>query len=83
MEDDNHSKDEGDQGHSRRTYSINGASNYSTGGRLLIRPKFSPLALEILNHPVLRIKMSSCKYDGSSDPDNHVAAYEGHMYVYT
>lgn len=27
--------------------------------------------------------MSSCKYDGNYDPDANVAAYEGHMYLYT
>ncbi|XP_048489887.1 uncharacterized protein LOC125491858 [Beta vulgaris subsp. vulgaris] len=26
--------------------------------------------------------MSSSKYDGISDPDDHVAAYEGHMFLY-
>ncbi|XP_021866285.2 uncharacterized protein [Spinacia oleracea] len=26
---------------------------------------------------------SHIKYDGSTDPDDHIAAYEGHMYLYT
>ncbi|XP_057252269.1 uncharacterized protein LOC130592118 [Beta vulgaris subsp. vulgaris] len=30
-----------------------------------------------------RIKMPTSKYDGTSDPDDHVAAYEGHMFLYT
>ena len=33
--------------------------------------------------PMPRIKISSCKYDGISDPDDHIVAYEGHMYVNT
>ncbi|XP_010667067.3 uncharacterized protein LOC104884166 [Beta vulgaris subsp. vulgaris] len=71
------------QGHSRREYSTVGASNYSAGGHLLIKPKLSPFTPEILNHPMTRIKMPSSKYDGTSDPDDHVAAYEGHMFLYT
>ncbi|XP_010684688.1 uncharacterized protein LOC104899233 [Beta vulgaris subsp. vulgaris] len=27
--------------------------------------------------------MPSSKYDGTSDPDDHVVAYEGHMFLYT
>lgn len=30
-----------------------------------------------------RIKMPSCKYDASSDSDDHIATYEGHMFLYT
>ncbi|XP_057248958.1 uncharacterized protein LOC130590504 [Beta vulgaris subsp. vulgaris] len=71
------------QGHSRREYSTVGASNYSAEGHLLIKPKLSPFTPEILNHPMTRIKMPSSKYDGTSDPDDHVAAYEGHMFLYT
>ena len=47
-------------------------------GHLLIKPNLSPFVPEILNHLMPRIK-----YDGSSDPDDHVATYEGHMYLYT
>ncbi|XP_057249103.1 uncharacterized protein LOC130590633 [Beta vulgaris subsp. vulgaris] len=71
------------QGGSRREYSASGASNYSMGGHLLIKPKLSPFTMDILNHPMTRIKMPTSKYDGTSDPDDHVAAYEGHMFLYT
>ncbi|XP_057247150.1 uncharacterized protein LOC130589400 [Beta vulgaris subsp. vulgaris] len=71
------------QGYARREYGTNGASNYSTGGHLLIKPKLSSFTSKILNHPMSRIKMPSSKYDGTSDPDDHVAAYEGHMFLYT
>ncbi|XP_010667003.1 uncharacterized protein LOC104884108 [Beta vulgaris subsp. vulgaris] len=77
-----HSEEEA-QGYSRREYSTTGASNYSAGGHLLIKPKLSPFTSEILNHSMTRIKMLTSKYDGTSDPDDHVAAYEGHMFLYT
>ncbi|XP_048494591.1 uncharacterized protein LOC125494811 [Beta vulgaris subsp. vulgaris] len=48
-----------------------------------VTPKLSPFTSEILNHPMMRIKMPSSKYDGTSDPDDHVAAYEGYMFLYT
>ena len=50
---------------------------------MLIKPKLSPFIPELLNHPMPRIKMPSSKYAGTSDPDDHVAAYEGHMFFYT
>lgn len=66
-----------------RAYNINDASKYSVSDRLLIKPKLSPFASKILNHLMPRTKMPSCKYDGNSDPKDHIAAYEGHMYLYT
>lgn len=60
-EKENHSEKEGDQGHSRRKTNTHGASNYSIGEHLLIKPKLSPFVLEILNHPMPRIKMLSCE----------------------
>ncbi|KMT01944.1 hypothetical protein BVRB_9g209650 [Beta vulgaris subsp. vulgaris] len=77
-----HSEEEA-QGGSRREYSASGASNYSTGGHLLIKPKVSPFTMDLLNHPMTRIKMPTSKYDGTSDPDDHESAYEGHMFLYT
>lgn len=29
-----------------------------------------------------RIKLPSCKYDDNSDPYDHIASYDGHMYLY-
>ncbi|XP_048493253.1 uncharacterized protein LOC104883311 [Beta vulgaris subsp. vulgaris] len=77
-----HSEEE-TQGYSRREYSTTGASTYSAGGHLLIKPKLSPFTPEILNHPMTRIKMPSSKYDGTCYLDDYVAAYEGHMFLYT
>ncbi|XP_010682229.1 uncharacterized protein LOC104897103 [Beta vulgaris subsp. vulgaris] len=77
-----HSEEEA-QGGSRREYSATGASNYSAGSHLLIKPKLSPFTMDILNHLMTRIKMPTSKYDGNSNPDDHVADYEGHMFLYT
>ena len=74
---------EENQGHSHREYNTNGASNYSVGGHLLSKPKFFPFVTEILNHPMPRLKMPSCKYAVTSYTDEHVSAYEGHMFLYT
>lgn len=78
----NNSEDES-QSRPHQEYNTNGASYYSAGRHLLIKPRLSPFILEILNHPMTRIKMPSCKYDASSDSDDHIATYEGHMFLYT
>lgn len=40
------SADEENQGHSHREYNTNGASNYSVGGHILIKPKLSPFLFQ-------------------------------------
>ncbi|XP_010672329.1 uncharacterized protein LOC104888913 [Beta vulgaris subsp. vulgaris] len=30
-----------------------------------------------------KIKIPTCKYDGKTDPEDHISAYEGHMLLYT
>lgn len=76
----NNSEDES-QSRPHHEYNTNGASNYSAGRHLLIKPRLSPFIPEILNHPMTKIKMPSCKYDASSDSDDHIATYEGHMFL--
>ncbi|XP_021858453.2 uncharacterized protein [Spinacia oleracea] len=47
-------------------------------------PKDLPFTPGILEEPLPMMKLPShIKYDGSTDPDNHIAAYKGHMYLYT
>ncbi|XP_056698769.1 uncharacterized protein [Spinacia oleracea] len=47
-------------------------------------PKGSPFTPGILEEPLPRMKLPRhIKYDGSTDPDDHITAYEGHMYLYT
>ncbi|XP_010685037.1 uncharacterized protein LOC104899527 [Beta vulgaris subsp. vulgaris] len=43
----------------------------------------SPFSTAILQEPMEKIKMSTCKYDGKTDPEDHISAYEGHMLLYT
>ncbi|XP_010677838.1 uncharacterized protein LOC104893428 [Beta vulgaris subsp. vulgaris] len=43
----------------------------------------SPFSTAILQEPMEKLKMPTCKYDGKTDPEDHISAYEGHMLLYT
>ncbi|KMT08027.1 hypothetical protein BVRB_6g144340 [Beta vulgaris subsp. vulgaris] len=43
----------------------------------------SPFSTAILQEPMEKIKMPTCKYDGRTDPEDHILVYEGHMLLYT
>ena len=42
----------------------------------------SPFSTAILQEPMEKIKMSTCKYDNKTYPEDHISTYEGHMLLY-
>ncbi|XP_056698713.1 uncharacterized protein [Spinacia oleracea] len=48
-----------------------------------IYPKDSPLCRGILEQPMEKVKMPTCKYNGTTDPENHSTAFEQHMMLYS
>ncbi|XP_021863562.2 uncharacterized protein [Spinacia oleracea] len=51
--------------------------------RRTIHPKDSPLCRGILEQPMEKVKMPTCKYNGTTDPENHSTAFEQHMMLYS
>ncbi|XP_056690374.1 uncharacterized protein [Spinacia oleracea] len=51
--------------------------------RRTIHPKDSPLCRGILEQPVEKVKMPTCKYNGTTDPENYSTAFEQHMMLYS
>ncbi|XP_056695059.1 uncharacterized protein [Spinacia oleracea] len=51
--------------------------------RQTIHPKDSPLCRGILEQPMEKVKMPTCKYNGTTDPVNHSTAFEQHMMLYS
>ncbi|XP_056692599.1 uncharacterized protein [Spinacia oleracea] len=51
--------------------------------RRTIHPKDPPLCRGILEQPMEKVKMPTCKYNGTTDPKNHSTAFEQHMMLYS
>ena len=43
----------------------------------------SPFISTMLKEPMEHFKIQVCRYDGTTDPEDHRSAYEGHMMLYT
>lgn len=55
----------------------------SKKAKIMVIPDDSPFCKEILEEPIEKIKMPSCKYNGTTTPKNHLSAFESHMVLYT
>lgn len=51
--------------------------------RAPISLRSSLFSIIILQEPIDKIKIPTCKYDGKTDHKDHISAYEGHMLLYT
>ncbi|XP_021725287.1 uncharacterized protein LOC110692560 [Chenopodium quinoa] len=51
--------------------------------RIQVVPDDSPFFREILEEPIKKVKMPSCKYNGTTTPKSHISAFENHMVLYT
>ncbi|XP_021762916.1 uncharacterized protein LOC110727646 [Chenopodium quinoa] len=51
--------------------------------RTVVQLRASPFAQSILDQPMEKIKMPTCRYDGRGDPSRFITSYEGHIMLYT
>ncbi|XP_021760611.1 uncharacterized protein LOC110725438 [Chenopodium quinoa] len=51
--------------------------------RRVVQLRASPFAQSILDQPMEKIKMPTCRYEGRGDPRRYITSYEGHMILYT
>ncbi|XP_021732312.1 uncharacterized protein LOC110699129 [Chenopodium quinoa] len=51
--------------------------------RIQVVPNDSPFCREILEEPMEKVKMRSCRYNGTTTPESHMSAFNNHMVLYT
>ncbi|XP_021766311.1 uncharacterized protein LOC110730796 [Chenopodium quinoa] len=51
--------------------------------RTVVQLRASPFAQHILDQPMEKVKMPTCRYDGRGDLARFITSYEGHMMLYT
>ena len=85
-ENDKEAENRAEQGNQEKTVvDVNkGVGTHRNPNRIKVRPSSSSFSSEILDEPLEKVKqLPMCKYDGRTDPNDHIAVYKSYMSLYT